>query len=237
MKNLKHFSVASSSGGVFSFDGADPHRLNHTGRGDYLWITNDYDVFSSFFGFPPDFQTTTLDLDGDDSLTLRRTVGAGGATQVMAFGGSGRAVALRERVGGARSSRDPTGTRTLQRTGTSGTKGALGATRNADAANEADRAPLHRFFEPTPMPTAPPPTPAPTRPARRTRRRPFRRSCRRRPDAAPHAHADADAQPPPTSSPSELPSTLPTPQPTHIPTPQPSPGPRCRRRCRVRCRP
>ena len=88
----------------------------------------------------------------------------------------------RLRTGGrrARSSRDPTGTRTLQRTGTSGTKGrswgqratptwpTRRTERRCTASSNRRRCRRRR------------PRPPRRHPARRTRRRPFRRSCRRR---------------------------------------------------------
>ena len=38
--------------------------------GDYIYVTNDYQSFNTWFNFPPDFATPLLELDGNDAVLL-----------------------------------------------------------------------------------------------------------------------------------------------------------------------
>jgi hypothetical protein len=48
---------------------SDPRR-GWVAAGDFVYVTNDYQSFSQWFGFPPDFATPKLNLDGNDAVLL-----------------------------------------------------------------------------------------------------------------------------------------------------------------------
>ena len=55
---------------VCSSDAVSGPRRGHVNAGDYIYVTNDYQSFHTWFNFPPDFATPLLKLDGNDAVLL-----------------------------------------------------------------------------------------------------------------------------------------------------------------------